>query len=262
MWTTQQLSIVPSWNWNKFIHFWISILDKTINRTIVELKCVTGYFLLKRIQLSIVPSWNWNVVAFTASVFTKILSIVPSWNWNLQVGQTLRCGGAINRTIVELKFELTYENGELKHAINRTIVELKSSSFAHSPVRHLYQSYHRGIEIAHTPIQSTKANCYQSYHRGIEISFFRLTEVRWRTINRTIVELKCVKLFLVAGLAGLSIVPSWNWNSLPAFSGVTQQIYQSYHRGIEILFNIKLRVARELSIVPSWNWNGIALRLC
>ena len=121
------------------------------------------------------------------------LSIVPSWNWNVD-------------KLIKQGLSLTY------------------------------QSYHRGIEIYIDVLTALLYWNYQSYHRGIEITENVLNAYPGLAINRTIVELKyflpelghpgfvAINRTIVELKSScwnppslrlmLSIVPSWNWNTL------------------------------------------------
>ena len=120
---------------------------------------------------------------------------------------------------------------------------------------------------------------YQSYHRGIEmlagvvpVGLGGLSIVPSWNWNESRLPDASFSYFL------LSIVPSWNWNAgenvvygwfacsinrtivelkwVSSSSRLNALAYQSYHRGIEMIFQQPFNGIGQLSIVPSWNWNG------
>ena len=117
------LSIVPSWNWNSR-KAPKNTYPESINRTIVELKCNNLFW---KIPGCCYQSYHRGIEICNCygKSSTSRLSIVPSWNWNISRELLLFPCVAINRTIVELKYETVKFDVDDPTAINRTIVELK-----------------------------------------------------------------------------------------------------------------------------------------
>ena len=149
-----QLSIVPSWNWN-LVHLSFYLPAGTINRTIVELKCVHP------VESRVFPV-----------TINRTIVELKCWKHRCHISNAV----SINRTIVELKYWIQSFLQGVCAAINRTIVELKCRGKGRFYFSAGYQSYHRGIEINYFTCKKQQSNYYQSYHRGIEI-----TEIK--TIN-------------------------------------------------------------------------------
>ena len=122
--------------------------DKTLNRTILELKLWIKLFFSLLGSLSIVPYWNWNQDYRHYRPHQFYLSIVPYWNWNFD--------------------RVLNPNPDLFSQSYHTGIEIKKQILNIVPIIDS-QSYHTGIEIRHTLLSRNPAKSSQSYHTGIEI---------------------------------------------------------------------------------------------
>ena len=99
-----QLLIAPLWNWNTYYGDIYSFLNRSFNRTFMELKRIIYVIILIIRILLIAPLWNWNNFQSLDSIkiptfnrtfmelkprtahfcyeYDAFLLIAPLWNWN------------------------------------------------------------------------------------------------------------------------------------------------------------------------------------
>ena len=173
------------------------------------------------ILLSIAPYWNWNFFVWWVVRFEIYFQ---SHHTGIEIGYRLNYTGGchpFNRTILELKFQFTYQgNALIAAAFNRTILELKFQSACKVrpvpllsiapywnwnewlPVTLLFeccfQSHHTGIEMCCKHTRAFLRPRFQSHHTGIEILLGTPMPKRLlHSFNRTILELKCEVMWSV-----------------------------------------------------------------
>ena len=117
--------IAPSWNWNRDYRLWPIAKKHPLNRTILELKYVKVNVQRRNSTLNR-TILELKCVHPVLEQVALIHLIAPSWNWNSLLSYfNIKGTGALNRTILELKYVPKTTDNEVWRTLNRTILELK-----------------------------------------------------------------------------------------------------------------------------------------